>query len=382
MKRWTLSTGCRHRHFKHTTTLPPAPPLLLTVLSRPEQAGALTPADWDLLLRQAGSANLMAALHALLQARGLLTAIPAAAREQLDWAGVLGERHRQAVRWEVRRIRLALRDLGIPIILLKGAAYTLAGLPPAQGRLFSDIDILVAESDLDQVEAALMLAGWASTHHDAYDQRYYREWMHELPPMQHMRRESLIDVHHAILPRTAALQPDPRLLRAAAVALPDDAGLLTFAPADMVLHSATHLFHDGELNNGLRDLADIHGLLLHFGAQPGFWDELAQRAVQLHLQRPLFYALRYCQRLLATPVPASASAACDSGRPGAALLALMDALFARALLPDHASCQDAFTPAARFLLYIRANWLRMPPLLLARHLFHKAFLSPREAAPA
>jgi hypothetical protein len=29
-----------------------------------------------------------------------------------------------------------------------------------------------------------MLAGWAATHHDAYDQRYYRQWMHELPPMQ------------------------------------------------------------------------------------------------------------------------------------------------------------------------------------------------------
>lgn len=35
------------------------------------------------------------------------------------------------------------------------------------------------------------------------------------------------------------------------------------------------------------------------------------------------------------------------------------------------------------MLYVRGNWLRMPPLLLARHLFHKAFLSPREtAAPA
>ncbi|MDD5612097.1 MAG: hypothetical protein PHF75_03565, partial [Gallionella sp.] len=31
---------------------------------------------------------------------------------------------------------------------------------------------------------------------------------------------------------------------------------------------------------------------------------------------------------------------------------------------------------ARQLLYLRANWLRMPPVLLARHLFHKAFLSP------
>jgi hypothetical protein len=29
------------------------------------------------------------------------------------------------------------------------------------------------------------------------------------------------------------------------------------------------------------------------------------------------------------------------------------------------------------MLYVRGNWLRMPPLLLTRHLLHKALLSPR-----
>jgi hypothetical protein len=51
-------------------------------------------------------------------------------------------------------------------------------------------------------------------------------------------------------------------------------------------------------------------------------------------------------------------------------------LFARALMPLHASCAGALSAPARWLLYVRGNWLRMPPLLLARHLFHKAFISP------
>ena len=42
---------------------------------------------------------------------------------------------------------------------------------------------------------------------------------------------------------------------------------------------------------------------------------------------------------------------------------------------------DRLTRLAHGLLYIRGNWLRMPPLLLARHLFHKAFLSPRATEP-
>ena len=54
----------------------------------------------------------------------------------------------------------------------------------------------------------------------------------------------------------------------------------------------------------------------------------------------------------------------------------MAALLGRALRPNHPSCRTALTGTATFMLYVRANWLRMPPLLLARHLFHKAFVSP------
>jgi hypothetical protein len=57
-------------------------------------------------------------------------------------------------------------------------------------------------------------------------------------------------------------------------------------------------------------------------------------------------------------------------------------LFARALLPLHASCADAASGAARFAWYVRGNWLRMPPLLLARHLIHKAFLSGKSDTKA
>ncbi|GGX90294.1 hypothetical protein GJV26_12605 [Massilia dura] len=354
-------------------------PLLAGALRVPEELPALDEAGWDLLLRQAGAANLLATLACLLEERGLLDRIAGPAREQLDWARVLARRHRQGVLWEVRLIRQALAEPGLPLILLKGAAYTVTGLPSAHGRLYSDIDVLVPEERLGETEAALMLAGWAGTHHDAYDQRYYREWMHELPPMRHLRRLSMIDVHHAILPKTAAMRPDPALLRAAAVPVPGMPGLHVLAPVDMVLHSAVHLFSDGEFNNALRDLFDIHRLLCHFGNDRRFWVELLPRARRLELERPLFYALRYGAMFLGTPVPEAVRAEVAGPSPG--LLVLMDGLFRRALLPDHASCGDRFSPLARFLLYLRGNWLRMPPLLLARHLFHKAFLSPRKSGP-
>jgi hypothetical protein len=354
--------------------------LLLSILRAPRTMGELDLAGWELLLRQAAAANLSATLACLSEEEGLADRIPPAARRHLDWARTIEARHRQAVAFEVREIQRALDELGLPVILLKGAAYVAAGLPAGRGRLFSDIDVLVPKAQLPDVEASLMLGGWAATHLDAYDQRYYREWMHELPPMVHIRRGNAIDVHHAILPETAPLRPDPGKLRAAAQPVPGLPGVATLAPADMVLHSAVHLFFEGEFDKGLRDLFDIHRLLREFGSRPGFWQGLPARAGELELARPLFYALRYCQRLLGTAVPQDVLDAVAPAAPNRALLWLMDQLFTRALQPLHPSCEDHFSGLARFALYVRGNWLRMPPLLLSRHLFHKAFISPRTQA--
>lgn len=338
---------------------------------------SLSLADWNLLLRQARCASLLPSLRVLLDENGLIEQAPPQPREHLEWSRALSERHAQAVRWEVMLIRDALKRTGAPIILLKGAAYVLAKLPFAQGRLFSDIDIMVPKASLNEVEAALMLHGWAISDLDAYDQRYYRTWMHELPPMQHVQRMTVIDVHHAILPETARLHPDPEKLRNAAQKLDGFEDLRVLAPVDMVLHSATHLMHEGELHNGLRDLVDIDRLLRHFSTQPSFWPALAQRAKELGLTRPLFYVLRYAVQILQTPVPEDAVEAAKAGSPNRFTLAIMDALFSRALMPDHPSCTDWLTGISRWLLFVRANWLRMPPILLARHLFHKAFISKK-----
>ena len=360
--------------------------MLLRVLRAPQLTAGLAPTEWETLLRQADSANVGAALHYWLEQNGMLGQALPQAREQLYWNSVQARRHSQATYWEIRLIGQALAGLGLPLLLLKGGAYAAAGLPPAAGRMFSDIDILVPEERLPQVEAALMANGWVSTLHDAYDQRYYREWMHELPPMSHILRQTAIDVHHSILPRTAAQRPDARLLRAAARALQGESappGAAILAPLDMVLHSATHLFADGEFDKGLRDLWDLHRLLTHFGQhEPGFWEALPARARQLELQRFMFYGLRYSSLLLGTKVPPAILAALAPEGPPLPLQWLMDALFTRALLPHHASCRGAGGKVADFLLYVRGNWLRMPPLRLARHLFHKALLTPKNSRNA
>lgn len=342
---------------------------LIEALGDPTALTGWSDADWDLFMRQARRVNLHA--RVALDQRIDRDRAPPRARRYLVAGRAFAADNDRRVRWEVNRIAHALGPLDAPVMLLKGAAYVFAALPPARGRLISDVDIMVPRDRLDAVEAALIAAGWETMTLEPYDQRYYRRWMHELPPMRHCERGSVIDVHHTILPPTARLRPDPALMWRAARAI--DGRFHALAPADMVLHSATHLFHDGDLALALRDLVDLKDLCAHFGAvESGFWADLVPRAEALDLARPLYYALRYMGRILDARVPPEVVAAAARHAPPAPLLALMDRLAPLALLPDHPDRPRRATALALFLLYVRSHWLRMPPHLLIAHLARKA----------
>lgn len=353
---------------------PPGGPVLTRILRDGAGAAArLDLRDWDLLIRQARFAGLEPRLEAMVRDAGLIDAVPRQPAAHLAAARIFSERHNAAVAWEIECIGKVAEEYAIPFVLLKGAAYVAAGLPPGRSRLFTDIDLMVPQVALRRTEGALAYHGWFPTRMSAYDQRYYREWMHEVPPLKHARRRTVVDLHHTILPPTARARPDARRLLADAVPVPGQDGVFVLSPPDMVLHCATHLFYDGEFHHGLRDLVDLDDLVRHFAAQDaGFWTRLVDRAFEMDLARPLHYGLRYARRTLGTPVPPEPTRALARAGPNALMQPVMDALFGRALRPPHPSCADALTPTARWLLYVRGHYLRMPMRLLVPHLARKA----------
>jgi hypothetical protein len=303
---------------------------------------------------------------------------PFAANKHLESAQRIVRAQRAEVDRELAHLRAALSTLGAPVVLLKGAAYVAADLPAAAGRVFTDIDIMVPKAYIGQAESLLMLGGWITTHHNDYDQRYYRQWMHELPPMQHVHRRTVLDVHHTILPETARLRPDPAKLFANAVSAARAPGFCVLAPADMVLHSMTHLFMNEDLSHALRDLSDLDLLIRDFSKNPSpaglpsFFDALISRATDLDLRRPLFYGLTFTHALLDTPVPAATLAALEPLGPRGPLSWLMQAIWRevfRCAEPANAGWKHK---CAALALYLRGHWLRMPPWLLLRHLTIKA----------
>lgn len=348
-------------------TTAPSSDLVPAALADPEAASDWPAPRCALLVRQARSAGLLGRLVAQ-DDSALAARWPQAAQGHIESARRVTRAQHDEIRREAMHIERALATLGAPVVLLKGAAYVMAGLPAATGRVFSDVDILVPRSLLGQTESLLMLAGWMSTKQNAYDQRYYREWMHELPPLEHVHRKTTLDVHHAILPETSRLRPDPRRMLDDSVPVPGHPALRVLSPVDMVLHSATHLFMNDEMGHALRDLSDIDLLLRHFGANPGFWARLAPRAAELDLGRPLYYALRHARRVMQTPVPDVVVEASSRHAPGAVLLAVMDWIWRRTLRSPHPSTSAPGRALALFALHVRGHWLRMPPMLLLRHL--------------
>ena len=353
-----------------------------SVLRDPAAIATWSEHEWDCAVREARRAGLLARIALSIAACGLDALVPQRARPHLEAACVLARKHGEDVARELRHIGAALGATSGLVILLKGASYAAAGLPAAVGRLFGDIDVMVPRSSIAATEAALLANGWNGVKQDDYDQRYYRRWMHEIPPLQHRTRRTTIDVHHTIVPPTGRHAVDARRMIDWAVPAQAAPGFLVLSPADMILHAAVHLFDDGEWANGLRDLDDINRLLRHFAALPEFWSMLVARAAQLRLERPLYYALRYAAMLLDAPVPQRVLAARDLRPPAAPVLHCMDWVFARALRPAHPIAALRGTGMALCFLYIRAHYLRMPLRLLLPHLLRKAVvkrLKPAEA---
>jgi hypothetical protein len=347
-------------------------PLISQVLANSRQVPELNLQQWELLIRQARRANVLARLAILFADKNNLNVIPERPQLHLKSAQIHAERFKISLEFEINCIKKALKEIPITLVFLKGVAYYVAGNQAGRGRIFSDVDILVPEDKLLEVEIALSKAGWMTNTTDPYDHKYYRQWMHEIPPLRHLKRQTSIDVHHNILPKTTRFCPDAKKLLANIVKIPEK-NIWVLSPEDRVLHSAAHLFHEGEFTHGFRDLSDLDLLLKEFSEQENFWLKLLQRADELKQQIPLYYALRYTHKILHTPIPENVLIASKQQLPNRMKTRLMDALFLRALMPDHESCNDRWTGLACWLLFVRSHWLKMPVYLMVPHLLRKAF---------
>ena len=344
--------------------------ILIKVLKEPNLMTELSVLEWNVLLKEAKIANLGGRLAADASMLGFTKDLPLKGQNLFKSFSYQSASSERMIRWEMNRVRRALKESNDKIILLKGATYIAKNLNCAKGRISVDLDILVAKNRIDFAEELFLAAGWEHQVENDYDQKFYREYSHELPPMVHPDRQISIDVHHSILPVTSRAYPDMKKLIDGAV--PIEGGFYTFSNEDIILHSIVHQFQDGEVRSSLRNLLEQHDMLEEFGNDPEFWKRLVPRALDLGFTRSLYYSLRYCKMIMGTKVPDAVFSELNPHGPSGLTKWLMDFMVPGVISP---------TLGAKGLrrwfsmngLYIRSHWLRMPPMLLAKHLTIKFF---------
>lgn len=321
-------------------------------------------ARWERLLRLGRASG----LHARLAAANLGKTVTSdvVVRHLTSSARVAAHRQ-QLVRLELFHLAPLCRG-DFPVVVLKGGAYILQGRKTAHGRFASDVDLLVPNEHLRTMEARLQGAGWQAADLDPYDERYYRDWSHETPPMRFPGRGLEVDLHHAITPVTGSLAFDAAPLFERCEPIPGTP-FHALCAEDQLLHACLHCFHDGELDQRLREVADIQGLITEFSSRENFAERLVERARQLGLERVLWYGLHFAT------LWHGGDAGYLSGRlvpPPTWKRWLMDRLVPLAMFPSDPDFPPPLSARlARKAMQVRYHYLRMPWYLLLPHLGRK-----------
>src|SRR5437870_709177 len=148
--------------------------LLVRVLRDPRQLQSLSAEQFSHAIDSANHARLLGWLVTHADSYLPLDS-PAWLNDRLVTARALVREYERAVRWEIDRLTRAFWDIELRCILLKGAAYLAAGLPPGRGRRVADIDVLVPRERLPEVEKVLLAHGWQFGEIDPYDAHFYRQ---------------------------------------------------------------------------------------------------------------------------------------------------------------------------------------------------------------
>ncbi|PKG92979.1 nucleotidyltransferase family protein [Paraglaciecola sp. MB-3u-78] len=353
--------------------------LLTTTLISPFSVTALSEEDWELLIRQARAANLLGRLYYLFSFNKLTQNIEEKYLWHFESAYRLSDRLKKNALREIDELTSALGQINVKPIFLKGAAYQAADLPCSNGRLMSDIDLLVDENVLSQVQSHLRKHSWIPTAIDDYDEKYYREWMHEIPPLKHATRQTTLDVHHNILPLTNKNTIDASRLEFRKVYHEWFGEVQTLNPLDTVIHSSVHLFTESEFDNGLRDLSDLDMLIRHFtSTNKNYVNELVIRANELELADYLSLTLRYTKMVLNTPIAPNAISSLNIRHQSRLSQIFWDFCFKNIFKPHHSSTKNIDMRLAKFILYWRGHLIKMPLRILLPHLAIKSYMQLKD----
>lgn len=276
------------------------------------------------------------------------------------WAGANRDAALASLRYKAALGDLVriLGDAGITFLALKGARLAWRDYPAPGLRPLRDLDLLVAEGEVERAFAVLEAAGLVMDGGDEAAHAEALEHDKHLPPLWHARREVTVELHHRLTDPPARHgyhmpQIDPATVIARAE--PGADGVLFPAADDMLAHLIIHALYNHRLDCGPLVLADLHFLIRTGGID---WTRFWQGAAAQQWTRGAMLLLALTERHFGphgAPLPAG-----EAPPPAAVLAAAEEALLQDFDTRDHAEAvADIFAArSAGALLATLAGRLR------------------------
>lgn len=300
-----------------------------------------------------GINNVMSALHEKTQ-RHLKNALKVAHKQK------------EQVLYEAKELSCLLKPDSDFVVFLKGAAYSLSETKVGFGRIYSDIDVLVNKPQLNACEQTLAVHGWLGQEINDYDDKYYRKWAHEIPPLAHSQRGTVIDIHHNIIPIISNDAPTVEALAKHVITTSEGIQILDL-PAQFV-HSAVHLFRNEDYSSGFRDLLDLYLMLVD--QDDKFVRSIVDTSKELGFLYEVGLAFDCVNKLVDEIIDYKLVETCLIRSK--LRIAFDRYLFKDVLLPQHSLIIGMNKPFKHFFAIVRGHFIKMPFHFLMYHLFVKS----------
>jgi hypothetical protein len=200
---------------------------------------------------------------------------------------------------ELNKILSALQDMGIKVIVLKGAALAEIVYRNRALRPMSDVDLLVRKEDLSWVEDKLVEMAY-----QLYEHHRSREWLKEhYYHLVFIKNDTTpIEIHwHIDRPSRPFTIDIEGMWKRAVPANIAGVEALVLSPEDLLLHLCLHTCKH-KLTGGLRPFCDIAATVRHYGPHID-WGQIQARSQQWRVTPYVYLPLYLAKDLAGAAVP-------------------------------------------------------------------------------
>lgn len=311
------------------------------------------PLDWARIVAIAETERATPVLWRVLgRADGSL--VPAVVADRLRGSAMVYDFRMRRLESRLAQTVAVLRDRGIPVLLLKGAALAVSEFGGFTERPMSDIDLLVRRDDVGRARQAIIDSGWPETTDPRLLDLLKDE--HHLPPFGDPEPTGLrVELHRAFLPvdHPFAFDEDD-LWRGASSAEAAFAGALIASREHLLFHAALHFSWSHTMRFGAwRTFRDASALTSHAEFD---WDLLLDLAARTKAGTSCYWTLLLAKRMSGVRVPPSVIERLSPPTPEPVMRALERHLVAGIAAGEGPQCPSSRLEHLLWRAALRPRW--------------------------